>query len=168
MMFSIAWCSLSQDALGPNFAGAYLVGSFAVGDADIHSDCDFLVATREPISVAQEVAIRRLHRSLPAQDGYWNRHLEGSYPPIEDLRTLDALGRDWLFVDHGHHGTLASKRQALMWAAGELDERWCPLIQRAEAERTRGWDTSDRPDRESLRMTYELAEHATYLVSKGA
>lgn len=240
-----------QDALGPNFAGAYLVGSFAVGDADVHSDCDFLVATREPINVAQEVAIRRLHRSLPARDGHWNRHLEGSYPPIEDLRTLDALGRDWLFVDHGHaemewsthcnslehrwalrhhgvvltgpdaeefadvpaellrekmrqqiphlmtdlatwtrvediawaqryavttlcrmlftlcHGRLASKREALMWASEELGERWCPLIQRAEAERTRGWDTSDRPDRESLRMTYEFAEHVTYVVSKG-
>jgi len=32
--------------LGANFCGAYLQGSFAVGDADVHSDVDFIVATR--------------------------------------------------------------------------------------------------------------------------
>jgi hypothetical protein len=28
--------------LEDNFVGGYLVGSFALGDADIHSDCDFI------------------------------------------------------------------------------------------------------------------------------
>lgn len=89
-------------ALDDNFVGAYLVGSFALGDPDIHSDCDFIVATSEPISPAQEAAVRRLHEGFPSEDGHWNRHLEGSYAPIDDLRRLDALGREWLFVDHGH------------------------------------------------------------------
>jgi predicted nucleotidyltransferase len=30
----------ARQALGDNFVGAYLVGSFALGDADIHSDWD--------------------------------------------------------------------------------------------------------------------------------
>jgi hypothetical protein len=36
--------------LGDNFVGAYLQGSFAVGDADLHSDCDFLIPVRSPIT----------------------------------------------------------------------------------------------------------------------
>jgi predicted nucleotidyltransferase len=34
--------------LGANFFGAYLQGSFALGDADLHSDCDFLVVMMSP------------------------------------------------------------------------------------------------------------------------
>src|SRR5215208_2470942 len=33
--------------LGDNFVGAYLTGSFALGAADLHSDCDFLVVTED-------------------------------------------------------------------------------------------------------------------------
>jgi hypothetical protein len=35
--------------LGGNFVGAYLQGSFAVGDADLQSDCDFLIPFHGPI-----------------------------------------------------------------------------------------------------------------------
>lgn len=108
----------AHKALDENFAGAYLVGSFALGDADIHSDCDFIVATCEPIASTQEAAIRALHRAFPAEEGHWNRHLEGSYAPIEDLRRLDALGREWLFVDHGH--------AEMEWSThcNSLEHRW--------------------------------------------
>lgn len=34
-----------RSALGDHFIGAYLQGSFAIGDADEDSDVDFLVAT---------------------------------------------------------------------------------------------------------------------------
>ena len=33
--------------------------------------------------------------------GHWNRHLEGSYAVADDLRTVDGLGAEWLYVDHG-------------------------------------------------------------------
>src|SRR5438874_13306026 len=36
----------AKEALGDSFCGAYLQGSFAVGDADAHSDVDFIVVTR--------------------------------------------------------------------------------------------------------------------------
>ena len=238
----------ARRALGDNFVGAYLVGSFALGDADMHSDCDFIVATRGSIPPAQEHAVRRLHLSFPSEDGHWNRHLEGSYAPIEDLRRLDALGREWLFVDHGHaemewsahcnspehrwtlrhhgvvltgpspddfaqvpsgllrermrsevpvfmaelatwiriediawgqryavttlcrmlftvrHGTLTSKRRALLWAAEELDPGWRDLVTRAERERVRGWDPGDRPERELVEQTRQFADYATQCV----
>jgi predicted nucleotidyltransferase len=43
-----------QAILGENFCGAYLQGSFAVGDADEHSDVDFIVVTHvaAPLSSA--------------------------------------------------------------------------------------------------------------------
>lgn len=84
-----------------NLVGAYLQGSFAVGDADMHSDCDFLVPVREQVSAEQEAALRALHDEIPTRDGHWTHHLEGSYPVADELRTLDALGREWLYVDHG-------------------------------------------------------------------
>ena len=87
--------------LGPDLVGAYLVGSFAVGDADAHSDVDVLLPTVRPVTAEQEAALRRLHADLPAPEGHWNREVEGSYPPLDELRTLDALGRRWLYVDRG-------------------------------------------------------------------
>lgn len=106
------------NALGANLVGAYLVGSFALGDADLQSDCDFLIATAEPIMPAQEAALRRLHRELPSEAGHWNRHLEGSYPPIEDLRQLSALGRPWLFI--------ANALAEMEWSdhCNSLEHRW--------------------------------------------
>ncbi len=39
-----------QAALGDNFVGAYLHGSFAVGDFDQHSDVDFIIVVRTTLS----------------------------------------------------------------------------------------------------------------------
>ena len=242
----------ARRGLEDNFVGAYLVGSFALGDADIHSDCDFIVATGESIPPAQEAAIRRLHEGFPTGDGHWNHHLEGSYAPIDDLRGLDALERDWLFVDHGHaemewsphcnspehrwilrhhgvvltgppredfadvppgllrnrmraqipgfmaelstwirvdeiawaqryavttlcrmlftvrHGTVTSKRRALLWAAEELDPRWRALVLRAKRERVRGWDPADRTELDLVDQTHQFADYATQWVVSSA
>lgn len=90
------------EILGDNLVGVYLQGSFAVGDADLRSDCDFLIPVNGPFTAAQEAGLRALHDELPTRAGHWNRHLEGSYPPAAELRTLTALGRPWLYIDHGH------------------------------------------------------------------
>jgi shikimate kinase len=87
--------------LGDNLVGAYLQGSFALGDADQYSDVDFLIPTRAPITPGQEAALRALHASFPARAIGWAKHLEGSYPPADELRTLAAVGRPWLYVDNG-------------------------------------------------------------------
>ncbi|MDX6273502.1 MAG: hypothetical protein QOJ92_712 [Frankiales bacterium] len=84
-----------------DLVGVYLQGSFALGAADLHSDCDFLVVVRAPVTAAQEAHVRRLHDDIPTRSGHWVHHLEGSYPVASELRTLDAMGRPWLFIDHG-------------------------------------------------------------------
>jgi hypothetical protein len=91
----------AQAALGDSFVGAYLQGSFALGAGDVHSDCDFLVVVRERPDAGQETTLRALHRDLPHREGFWNRHLEGSYAVVADLCTVEGLGRQWLYVDHG-------------------------------------------------------------------
>src|SRR6478735_2122255 len=39
-----------RSALGDAFVGAYLQGSFAVGDFDQHSDVDFIIVVKEELS----------------------------------------------------------------------------------------------------------------------
>ena len=91
----------TAEILGANRVGVYLQGSFAVGDADLASDCDFLVPVHEQVTDEQERALRSLHDEIPTRVGFWCRHLEGSYPVAGELRTLGGLGRDWLYIDHG-------------------------------------------------------------------
>ncbi|MDQ1688043.1 MAG: hypothetical protein QOK42_1018 [Frankiaceae bacterium] len=84
-----------------DLVGVYLQGSFALGAADLHSDCDFLVVVHAPVTAAQEAHVRRLHDDIPTRSGHWVHHLEGSYPVAAELRTLDGSGRPWLYIDHG-------------------------------------------------------------------
>jgi aminoglycoside adenylyltransferase-like protein/nucleotidyltransferase-like protein len=90
-----------ESILGDNFVGAYLTGSFALGAADLHSDCDFLVVTEDRVTAQQEAALRELHDEIPTRSGPWTHNLEGSYAPRPDLTTLAALDKEWLYVDRG-------------------------------------------------------------------
>jgi Domain of unknown function (DUF4111) len=94
----------ARDILGADFVGGYLQGSFALGDGDMHSDCDFVTVVAQRPSGAREVRLRALHDELPTRDGHWYRHLEGSYATADDLTRLDVIGADWLYVDHGARG----------------------------------------------------------------
>ena len=114
--------------LGGDLVGVYLQGSFAVGDADLASDCDFLVPVRRQVSDEQEQALRALHDELPSRDGFWNRHLEGSYPVAPELKTLDAIGRQWLFIDHGHRQMEWSTHCNNVVARWSLRERGVALV----------------------------------------
>lgn len=112
----------SRGVFGADLVGAYLVGSFAVGDADRHSDCDFLVVVTRPITAEQERAVRALWAELPDRDGHWTHHLEGSYAQLDDLADNAAMGRAWLFVDHGHREMEWSdhcNREVVRWSLNE-------------------------------------------------
>ncbi|MFI9172925.1 aminoglycoside adenylyltransferase domain-containing protein [Streptomyces lincolnensis] len=91
-----------RDILGDTFVGAYVQGSFALGAGDLHSDCDFIVATTVPPRGPAEAGLRRLHDEIPTRPGHWTGHLEGSYADITSLRDATGLGTPWLFCDHGH------------------------------------------------------------------
>jgi Aminoglycoside adenylyltransferase, C-terminal domain/Nucleotidyltransferase domain len=90
-----------ESILGDNFVGAYLTGSFALGAADLHSDCDFLVVTEDRVTNGQEGPLRELHDKIPTRPGRWTHNLEGSYAPRAELETLAALDKQWLYVDRG-------------------------------------------------------------------
>jgi hypothetical protein len=91
----------ARDVIGDDLVGVYLQGSFALGGADDESDCDFLVVSSTPVEESRLAALRAFHGGLPHRPGYWNRHLEGSYPLAADVADLGALGRPWPYVDHG-------------------------------------------------------------------
>src|SRR4051812_2183389 len=82
-------------ALGDNFVGAYLQGSFAVGDFTEFSDCDFIIVTARDIRPEELPALQALHagiHELPYP--YWRTGLEGSYAPAAILRRWATTPRD--------------------------------------------------------------------------
>ena len=81
--------------LADNFVGAYLQGSFAVGDADRYSDCDFIVVTRRDVRPDELTPFQALHASIhELPDNPWRNQLEGSYAPAAILKRWSTTPRD--------------------------------------------------------------------------
>ena len=91
----------AQAILGESFCGAYLQGSFALGDADEESDVDFLVVTHDEVTDAQADELQAMHRRIYGRETPWAQHLEGSYPPRAALRRVDPSRSPWLYLDNG-------------------------------------------------------------------
>ena len=92
----------ARSALAESFVGAYLQGSFAVGDADEHSDVDFLIATTRELSDAQDGELESMHQRIYDTAGTaWARHLEGSYVPLHVLRRHVPPGARLPYLDNG-------------------------------------------------------------------
>jgi len=88
-------------ALGDNPCGAYLRGPFAIGDADEHSDVDFIVVTQHELSEGEQAAVHELHGRLCERDVEWAQHPEGSYVPAERLRRVDPARAPLFYLDNG-------------------------------------------------------------------
>src|ERR1044071_6377435 len=68
----------TQRLLGDNFVGAYLQGSFAVGDASELSDCDFIIVTARDISSGELPAFQAFHAELHELPySHWRNELAG-------------------------------------------------------------------------------------------
>jgi hypothetical protein len=104
-----------RERLGGNFVGAYLQGSFAIGDADVGSDCDFIVGIRHDLMSEEIRELDGLHEvihRLPYLP--WRHRLEGSYTPLDALRRwmpepreppgAAPRGPDWLDEGTGARG----------------------------------------------------------------
>ena len=87
--------------LGESFCGAYLQGSFAVGDADEDSDVDFLIVTHEEVTDAQLAELQAMHERIYALETRWAQHLEGSYVPKRRLRRVDPAREPFWYLDNG-------------------------------------------------------------------
>ncbi|NLX10221.1 MAG: DUF4111 domain-containing protein [Chloroflexi bacterium] len=94
--------------LGENFTGAYLQGSFAVGDFDRHSDVDFIVACEHDLTPEQVAALQAVHGRIFALDIPWAQHLEGSYFPRDVLRDAARAGEPLWYLDHGSRALIQS------------------------------------------------------------
>lgn len=124
----------AQDALEQAFYGAYLTGSFALGDADQYSDVDFLVVTHAPVSEAQHVDLGTLHRRLYALKIPWAQHLEGSYTPLALIRRLDPERAPFLYVDNGSMELAWSNHDNTAVARWTLREHGVVLLGPAPSE----------------------------------
>ncbi len=92
-----------QEILGATFVGAYLQGSFAVGDFDVHSDVDFIIVVEDELSHDQIDALQAMHERIFCIDIPWAQHLEGSYFPRDVIRRPPERGRRLWYLEHGAH-----------------------------------------------------------------
>jgi hypothetical protein len=95
-------------ALGQAFVGAYLQGSFAVGDFDRHSDVDFVIVAAAELRGPQVDALQAVHRRLFALPCEWAQHLEGSYFPMATLRKTGPPSEPLWYLDHGSRSLIRS------------------------------------------------------------
>jgi hypothetical protein len=91
-----------QDALKPNFIGAYLVGSLATGDFDLDSDVDFLIITNDDLTNTEVRSLKAMHVEMHGLGCYPAEHLEGSYISKDLLNQPEMVGVQPLwYVDNG-------------------------------------------------------------------
>lgn len=91
----------AQACLGDDLVALYLQGSFALGDADEHSDVDFLALVRGDVDDDEERALQTMHAALHAHESSWAQHLEGSYAPADRFRRIETEPGPFLFLDNG-------------------------------------------------------------------
>lgn len=97
-----------RGALRDAFVGAYLQGSFAVGDFDQHSDVDFIIAVKEELSAEHVASLQAIHARVYALRSQWARHLEGSYFPATVFRDYHQRGTPLWYLDHGSQSLVRS------------------------------------------------------------
>jgi predicted nucleotidyltransferase len=89
----INYAQTSRDVLHDNFVGLYLLGSLAIGDFDLTSDVDFMIATKDELSDEELNRVRSAHMRFTAQDTRWVKHFEYSF---FSMRKLDAKSSPYL------------------------------------------------------------------------
>ena len=97
-----------QKILGEQFVGAYLQGSFAVGDFDEHSDVDFIIVSTDDLSASEVQAFQVMHKRLYALECPWAQHLEGSFFPQQILRQPPRSQDLLWYLDHGSRSLIQS------------------------------------------------------------
>jgi hypothetical protein len=117
-----------RNVLGDNFVGAYLQGSFAVGDFDIYSDVDFLILLKEDISGEHLPPLQVLHADIFKLDCPWAQHLEGSYIPNAALARRPPPPRKFLYLDHGSTELVRSAHDDSLVVYWSLRDKGITLI----------------------------------------
>lgn len=97
-----------QAILHDNLVGAYLQGSFAVGDFDEHSDVDFIIVIDQALTDRQVEALQIMHPRIYKMESAWAQHLEGSYFPKDILRDVAHAGQPLWYLDNGSQNLIES------------------------------------------------------------
>jgi hypothetical protein len=120
--------TLVRDVLGDNFIGAYLQGSFAIGDFDIYSDVDVIILVVEDISDDQLPTLQAAHTDIFKLDCVCAQHLEGSHILKAALTRLPPPRRQFLYLDHGSMELILSDHDDSLVVYWSLRERGITLI----------------------------------------
>ena len=113
--------------LADSFVGAYLQGSFAVGDFDQHSDVDFIIAVRDELTDGQVAALQLVHARIHDLERGWAQHLEGSYFPTALLRDYRRAGSPVWYLDDGDRVLIRSAHCNTALVRSVLRERGVQL-----------------------------------------
>jgi predicted nucleotidyltransferase len=116
-----------QQILRGHFIGAYLQGSFAVGDYDQHSDVDFTIVIDEELAAGQVNALQGMHARLYDLEIRWAQHLEGSYFSRDVLRDLSQRGGELWFLDNGSRALIQSDHCNTAVVRWVMREKGIPL-----------------------------------------
>lgn len=111
-----------QTVLGTHFIGAYLQGSFAIGDFDTYSDVDFIIVIENELSNEQVAALQLVHKRIFDPNHPWAQYLEGSYFPKAILRDPTRIGEALWFLNNGSDTLELSDHcntQVVRWAVRE-------------------------------------------------
>ncbi len=111
-----------ETILEEDFLGAYLQGSFATGDYDLHSDVDFIIVTENELSGVQIQPLQALHKHIFHLESAWAQHLEGSYFPKDVLRSTPKPGKQLWYLDNGSSELIKSvhcNTLVVMWVVRE-------------------------------------------------
>jgi predicted nucleotidyltransferase len=87
--------------LGDNLVAVYLQGSFALGDADEHSDVDFISVLHRELSTKELADLQQMHAHIHDIETGWAKHLEGSYFPAAHLRSREDKAKELAYLDNG-------------------------------------------------------------------
>jgi hypothetical protein len=98
-----------QAILVDNFVGAYLQGSFATGDFDVHSDVDWIMVTEADLTTTHVEALQAMHGHIYNLESTWAQHLEGSYFPRQVLWDLSQRSRKLWYLDNGARSLVESE-----------------------------------------------------------
>jgi hypothetical protein len=113
--------------LSSQFIGAYLQGSFAVGDSDHHSDVDFAIVITGELSEEKVDKLQAMHGRLYDLDTHWAQHLEGSYFPQDVLGDLSQRGGELWYLDNGSRSLIQSDHCNTLVVRWVLRERGITL-----------------------------------------
>lgn len=120
----------NQSLLADNFVGAYLHGSFAVGDPDEASDVDYMIVVHRDIAddqVDQVADVEAMQSRIWALDSNWAKHLEGSYITQHALRRLEPDSAPLLYFDNGSRVAERSHHDNTLVVRWQLRERGITL-----------------------------------------